>query len=57
MFPKEKVAKLTKKYICESCNYKCSRKNDFNKHLLTSKHKKMENAKNILKCPKMAKNV
>jgi len=31
------------KYVCESCDYYTSNKKDFNKHSLTSKHKKREN--------------
>ena len=27
-----------KKYICETCDYKCYYKSDFDKHLMTSKH-------------------
>ena len=32
--------KKRKQYICENCNYKCGNKKDFNKHLLTLKHRK-----------------
>ena len=35
-----KVAKVAKEYYCESCNYKCYNKNNFEKHLKTLKHKK-----------------
>jgi len=31
---------LVKKYNCETCNYSCSKLSDWNKHLLTAKHKK-----------------
>ena len=35
-----KVADFSQTYfLCEKCNYKCCRKNDFEKHLLTMKHK------------------
>ena len=30
-------------YICECCNYKCSNKKDYNKHILTAKHKNRTN--------------
>ena len=30
-------------FICKLCEYRTLKKNDFNKHLLTAKHKKMEN--------------
>ena len=36
----EKVAKVAKEYFCESCNYRCSNKTNFEKHLETVKHKK-----------------
>ena len=32
-------------FFCEKCNYKTSRTNDYSKHLLTSKHQKMEKYK------------
>tara|TARA_B100000900_G_scaffold394546_1_gene392084 strand:- start:2638 stop:3648 length:1011 start_codon:yes stop_codon:yes gene_type:complete len=35
---------LTKKYICEKCDYSTDSKKDFNKHLGTAKHKKMMDA-------------
>lgn len=31
------------KFVCETCNVKCSHKGDWNKHLLTSKHMKSLN--------------
>ena len=30
--------KLAKKYYCKTCNYKCSKESDYNKHLVTRKH-------------------
>ena len=39
----KKVENNSSCFFCEYCNYECSRKEHFNKHLLTSKHKKMEN--------------
>ena len=33
--------KIPKVFICESCSFNCSNKKDFNRHLLTTKHKKM----------------
>jgi uncharacterized protein YxeA len=36
----EKSQKMSKKFYCECCNYSCSNKFDFNKHLLTRKHEK-----------------
>jgi len=34
-----KSQKIAKNFLCENCNYNCSNKFDFNKHLLTTKHK------------------
>ena len=36
----KKVAKSSKSYYCEVCDYTTSRKNNFDKHLQTKKHKK-----------------
>jgi len=33
--------KEAKIHICKFCDYECSKQSDFNKHLLTSKHKKL----------------
>lgn len=35
------VAKVAKEYYCENCDYECSKKFNWNKHLLTSKHIKV----------------
>jgi hypothetical protein len=43
----EKICKNLKKYGCESCDYYTSDKTDFNKHLLTLKHKKITNDNEI----------
>ena len=44
------MEKIPKKYYCEKCDYKCCNKKDYNKHLLTLKHKNGNhgNAKNPL---------
>ena len=34
---------VAKKFSCEKCNYLCSKQSDYNKHLLTNKHKKITN--------------
>ena len=39
----KKSPKIPKKFECKICNYKCSNKKDFNKHLLTAKHKRLTN--------------
>ena len=36
------------KYICKSCNYISFKKTDYNRHLLTSKHLKIQNNTNII---------
>ena len=41
-----KVAKVAKIHICELCYYACSKKSDFNKHILTAKHQKLVNGNN-----------
>jgi hypothetical protein len=46
--------KSPKLFICDYCNYKCSNKKDYNKHLATAKHKMLTNAnKKIPKNPQM----
>jgi hypothetical protein len=48
-----KVTEVAKKFICNKCNYKCIKKSDYNKHLLTAKHKMFDNAvKNVAKVTK-----
>ena len=39
----KKVAKVAQKYFCEYCDYESCRKNNFEKHLSTAKHKKLQN--------------
>jgi hypothetical protein len=38
-----KSPKIAKNFVCKSCNYKCSKQSDFNKHLITAKHNKIIN--------------
>ena len=38
----KKSPKIPKKYTCENCDYYTSNKKDYDKHLITSKHKKYE---------------
>ena len=40
----EKSSKVVKKFYCETCDYNCCRKYDFDKHLSTRKHKMLINA-------------
>tara|TARA_Y100000816_G_scaffold27051_1_gene17252 strand:+ start:1351 stop:2469 length:1119 start_codon:yes stop_codon:yes gene_type:complete len=42
-----------KDYVCDKCNYKCSKKSDFQKHLLTRKH--LSRQKDEKKVAKVAK--
>ena len=39
MFPIKKSPKISYKFYCEKCNYKCSKLSEYNKHLSTTKHK------------------
>jgi hypothetical protein len=38
MFPIEKYPKISYKFFCEKCNYKCSKNSEYIKHTLTNKH-------------------
>lgn len=38
--------KYVPKYFCDNCDFKCCNKKDYNRHLLTAKHKKNENTTN-----------
>jgi hypothetical protein len=40
--------KLSKRFVCEVCDYKCSKKGDYNKHLTTGKHNKLINVNHVL---------
>jgi hypothetical protein len=52
MFPTEISPKISAKYFCENCNYKCSKQSEFNKHILTNKHKNLQNPTSYLEIPK-----
>ena len=41
----ENSRKIAEKFICEFCDYKCLKKSDYNKHILTDKHKNRTNSK------------
>ena len=47
----KKSAKIRKKYLCKVCDFLSSNKKDFNRHILTAKHKKSA------KCPENKKTV
>jgi len=49
--PNQKSPKIPKFFSCKSCDYECSNKKDYNKHLLTAKHKIRTNTNN--KSPKI----
>ena len=38
-----KMPKNAKKYTCDNCNFKCSKKSNYNNHILTAKHQMMTN--------------
>ena len=39
----KKSPKISPKFYCEKCDYKCSKQSEYNKHLLTAKHQKVTN--------------
>ena len=39
----QKMPKNAEIYICEDCDFKCSKQSNYNKHLMTAKHKKATN--------------
>ena len=43
MNPNKNTPLKNAKYLCEKCDFKCSNKYDYNKHLMTLKHKNKEN--------------
>jgi len=46
-FGNKKVAKSSKFFFCEECDYKTSHRHNFKKHLLTAKHRKMTKWKHL----------
>ena len=54
MNPNNKMPKKCLKYFCETCNFICSKKSNYEKHLLTAKHKNLTNPNNLM--PKNAEN-
>lgn len=47
MNPNFLTQKNAPKFICESCDFKCSKQSDWNRHIMTSKHKKLINPNNF----------
>jgi len=43
MFPTEESPKISAKFCCDNCNYKCSKPSEYNKHISTAKHKILQN--------------
>ena len=39
----ENLPKIPNKFYCEKCNFNTSRKSHYEKHLLTQKHKYLQN--------------
>lgn len=51
-----KMPKNAEKYSCETCNFKCSKRSNYNNHLLTAKHEILQNTtEKMQKTPKNAK--
>jgi len=50
----KKPQKNPSKYICECCDFKCSNKKDFNRHIMTAKHQ--NRISEDIKTPKTPKN-
>jgi hypothetical protein len=51
----EKSQKISKMFHCEKCNYNCSKKSEFDKHLVTAKHKRLNECINLY--PSATKNI
>jgi hypothetical protein len=51
----EKSPKISQKFNCENCDYHCNKKSEYDKHLLTRKHK-VSQGLNVLE-PKISKNL
>ena len=43
----KKAPKNAQKFFCEKCNFKCSKKSDWDRHISTRKHKLITNGKEI----------
>jgi len=62
MFPTNKSPKISNKFFCEKCNYKCNKQSEINKHNSTRKHQILQNhtsditlKSHICKCGKVYK--
>jgi uncharacterized tellurite resistance protein B-like protein len=45
MKPNFSTSENIQKLVCENCSFKCSKKGDWNRHILTDKHKSLKNPK------------
>ncbi len=43
MSPTEKSPKISSRFVCDICNYRCCKPSEYNKHLSTAKHKILQN--------------
>ncbi len=43
MFPIQKSPKISKKFVCKTCDYTCCKQSEYNKHISTNKHKNLQN--------------
>ena len=43
MSPKKNLQKSPKVFLCKTCDYKCFKQSEYNKHILTLKHKNLQN--------------
>jgi len=48
MFPSKESPKISAKFFCENCNYKCCKQSEYNKHILTRKHKNLQNPTSVI---------
>jgi hypothetical protein len=55
----KKSPKISKKYFCESCDFKCSRKSEWDIHVLRPKHINSQNGNKmeILETPKISRHI
>ena len=47
MNPNKKNAETAASYVCETCDFKCSKKSNYDNHLLTLKHKNLTNPNDL----------
>ena len=47
MKPNFFTPKIAEKFVCEYCDFKCCKQSDWNRHIMTAKHKKLTNPNNF----------